>query len=148
MANTIALQSIPYKCLYFHGHRQCSFTMQVRMSPIANEHWFATAPFETYLTTTFDFVNRLRHGGVFMADMIGALNWRNVTTIGTLSTGLPFPFGGSKLPDLTGKLSPLLDLSSRKTDEVCHHSTFRNRLECSGISSAPTNGCTFSHCSL
>ncbi|OAQ31328.1 tubulin nucleotide-binding domain-like protein [Linnemannia elongata AG-77] len=60
---------------------------------------------------------RLRHGGVFMADMIGALNWRNVTTIGTLSTGLPFPFGGSKLPDLTGKLSPLLDLSSRKTDE-------------------------------
>lgn len=64
-----------------------------------------------------------------MADMIGSLNWRNVTTIGTLSTGLPFPFGGSKLPDLTGKLSPLLDLSSRNTDEVCRHATFRNCLE-------------------
>lgn len=64
-----------------------------------------------------------------MADMIGALNWRNVTTIGTLSTGLPFPFGGSKLPDLTGKLSPLLDLSSRNTDEVCCHSAFMDCVE-------------------
>jgi hypothetical protein len=63
-------------------------------------------------------MNRLRHGGVFMADMVGALNWRNVTTIGTLSIGLPFPYGGNKLPHLTGKLSPLLDLSSRNSDEV------------------------------
>lgn len=63
-----------------------------------------------------------------MADMIGALNWRNVTTIGTLSTGLPFPFGSNKLPDLTGKLSPLLDLSSRNSDEVSLNFTSRTSL--------------------
>ncbi|KAF9921438.1 mtDNA inheritance, partitioning of the mitochondrial organelle [Linnemannia zychae] len=59
---------------------------------------------------------RLRRDRIFMADMIGNLNWRSITTIGTLSVGLPFPFGGSKLPDLVGKFSPLLDLSARKSD--------------------------------
>ncbi|KAG0056256.1 mtDNA inheritance, partitioning of the mitochondrial organelle [Gryganskiella cystojenkinii] len=60
---------------------------------------------------------RLKRGSVFMADMIGSLNWRNITTVGTLSVGLPFPFGGPKLPNLINKQSPLLDLSSRKMDE-------------------------------
>ncbi|KAI7824711.1 tubulin domain-containing protein [Gamsiella multidivaricata] len=38
----------------------------------------------------------------FLADLVGSLNWRNITTVGTLSVGLPFPFGLSKLPQLTG----------------------------------------------
>ncbi|KAK3827488.1 MAG: tubulin domain-containing protein [Benniella sp.] len=59
---------------------------------------------------------RLRYNSILMADMVGSLNWRNITTIGTLSVGLPFPFGASGLPQLVGKESPLLDLSSRKED--------------------------------
>ncbi|KAF9351587.1 mtDNA inheritance, partitioning of the mitochondrial organelle [Mortierella sp. NVP85] len=59
---------------------------------------------------------RLRSNSILMADMVGSLNWRNITTIGTLSVGLPFPFGASSLPQLVGKESPLLDLSSRKED--------------------------------
>ncbi|KAG0200739.1 mtDNA inheritance, partitioning of the mitochondrial organelle [Mortierella sp. GBA30] len=59
---------------------------------------------------------RLRRGSIFMADMIGSLNWRNITTVGTLSVGLPFPYGSNKLPQLTGVRSPLLDLSTLKSD--------------------------------
>ncbi|KAF9352442.1 mtDNA inheritance, partitioning of the mitochondrial organelle [Mortierella sp. AD094] len=59
---------------------------------------------------------RLRRDSIFMPDMIGSLNWRNITTIGTLSVGLPFPFGSKTIPSLTGKRSPLLDLSSRNED--------------------------------
>ncbi|KAG0321079.1 mtDNA inheritance, partitioning of the mitochondrial organelle [Dissophora globulifera] len=59
---------------------------------------------------------RLRQGSTLMADLVGALNWRNITNIGTLSVGLPFPFGGKSLPQLTGAKSPLLDLSSIKHD--------------------------------
>lgn len=71
-----------------------------------------------YLTSTNFSSYRLKRGTVFMSDMIGSLNWRNITTIGTLSVGLPFPYGANTLPKLTGKQSPLLDLSSRKLDEV------------------------------
>ncbi len=53
-----------------------------------------------------------------MADMIGSLNWRSITTVGTLSVGLPFPYGSNKLPELVGKRSPLLDLSTLKSDIV------------------------------
>ncbi|KAF9989177.1 mtDNA inheritance, partitioning of the mitochondrial organelle [Mortierella antarctica] len=59
---------------------------------------------------------RLRRNPIFMADMIGSLNWRSITTVGTLSVGLPFPYGSSKLPELVGKHSPLLDLSTLKSD--------------------------------
>ncbi|CAO3568518.1 unnamed protein product [Mortierella alpina] len=59
---------------------------------------------------------RLRRSPIFMADMIGSLNWRSITTVGTLSVGLPFPFGSSKLPELVGQRSPLLDLSTLKSD--------------------------------
>ncbi|KAF9193404.1 mtDNA inheritance, partitioning of the mitochondrial organelle [Haplosporangium sp. Z 11] len=53
---------------------------------------------------------------ILMSDMIAALNWRNITTVGTLSIGLPFPFGANKLPNLNGTFSPLIDLSSKRTD--------------------------------
>ncbi|KAF8934551.1 mtDNA inheritance, partitioning of the mitochondrial organelle [Dissophora ornata] len=59
---------------------------------------------------------RLRRNPVLMSDMIGSLNWRNITTVGALSVGLPFPFGTKALPQLTGPHSPLLDLSTRKED--------------------------------
>ncbi|KAF9333027.1 mtDNA inheritance, partitioning of the mitochondrial organelle [Podila minutissima] len=59
---------------------------------------------------------RLRYGATFMSDLVGSLNWRNITNIGALSVGLPFPFGGKSLPQLVGKQSPLFDLSTRKTD--------------------------------
>ncbi|KAF9581025.1 mtDNA inheritance, partitioning of the mitochondrial organelle [Lunasporangiospora selenospora] len=60
---------------------------------------------------------RLRQNSSLLADEIGSLNWRNITTIGTLSASLPFSFGGPSLPKLTGKNSSLLDLSSRRFTE-------------------------------
>ncbi|KAG0339502.1 mtDNA inheritance, partitioning of the mitochondrial organelle, partial [Podila humilis] len=59
---------------------------------------------------------RLRYGATRMPDLVGSLNWRSITNLGTLSVGLPFPFGGRSLPNLVGKQSPLFDLSSRKND--------------------------------
>ncbi|KAG0085565.1 mtDNA inheritance, partitioning of the mitochondrial organelle [Podila epicladia] len=75
---------------------------------------------------------RLRYGATFMPDLVGSLNWRNITNIGALSVGLPFPFGGKSLPQLVGKQSPLFDLSTRKTDiddQVFSHSVVLRGLE-------------------
>ncbi|KAF8986179.1 mtDNA inheritance, partitioning of the mitochondrial organelle [Entomortierella lignicola] len=77
---------------------------------------------------------RLRRGSIFMSDMIGLLNWRNITTIGTLSVGLPFPFGSRTIPQLIGKNSPLLDLSLRSEnidDQVFSQSVVLRGLETS-----------------
>ncbi|KAF9209883.1 mtDNA inheritance, partitioning of the mitochondrial organelle [Haplosporangium sp. Z 27] len=77
---------------------------------------------------------RLRRGSIFMSDMIGLLNWRNITTIGTLSVGLPFPFGSRTIPQLIGKNSPLLDLSLRSEnidDHVFSQSVVLRGLETS-----------------
>ncbi|KAF9438617.1 mtDNA inheritance, partitioning of the mitochondrial organelle [Entomortierella beljakovae] len=84
----------------------------------------STLPLSRYHTSAFISAGidsallpgRLRRNSILLPDLIGSLNWRNITTIGTLSVGLPFPFGSSNPPSLIGKKSPLHDLSTLYED--------------------------------
>ncbi|KAG0225267.1 hypothetical protein BGW41_004746 [Actinomortierella wolfii] len=75
---------------------------------------------------------RLRRGATLLSDMLGGLNWRNVTKVGSLSVALPFPFGGKNLTPLTGPSTPLLNLSCPKVqldDEIYSHVVVLRGLE-------------------
>ncbi|KAG0033556.1 mtDNA inheritance, partitioning of the mitochondrial organelle [Podila clonocystis] len=89
------------------------WSKNIRLDPSSRYHTsaFISAGIDSALLPC-----RLRYGATFMPDLVGSLNWRNITNIGTLSVGLPFPFGSKSLPQLVGKQSPLFDLSTRKTD--------------------------------
>ncbi|KAI8354983.1 tubulin domain-containing protein [Mortierella sp. GBAus27b] len=105
------------------------WSKNIRMDPSSRYHTSAliSAGIDSALLPC-----RLRRNATLMADMVGSLNWRSITTVGTLSVGLPFPFGGSKLPQLTGKQSPLLDLSSLKEDlddQIFSHSVVLRGLD-------------------
>ncbi|KAG0021799.1 mtDNA inheritance, partitioning of the mitochondrial organelle [Entomortierella chlamydospora] len=89
------------------------WSKNINMNPSSRYH---TSAFISAGVDSALLPGRLRRGSIFMPDMIGSLNWRNITTIGTLSVGLPFPFGSKSIPPLAGKWSPLLDLSSRNED--------------------------------
>ncbi|KAG0265578.1 mtDNA inheritance, partitioning of the mitochondrial organelle [Actinomortierella ambigua] len=75
---------------------------------------------------------RLRRGATLLPDLLGGLNWRNVTKIGSLSVAMPFPFGGKKLAPMVGPSSPLVDLSCPKVqpdDEIYSHVVVLRGLE-------------------
>ncbi|KAF9110727.1 mtDNA inheritance, partitioning of the mitochondrial organelle [Mortierella sp. AM989] len=89
------------------------WSKNIRLNPSSRYHTsaFISAGIDSALLP-----GRLRRGSIFMPDMFNLLNWRNNTSVATLSIGLPFPFGSKNIPQLTGKQSPLLDLSSLNKD--------------------------------